>query len=113
MGFFDSIFKSKYENLEVSDFKSRIQDKGDNAVILDVRTIREVKEGAIEGHVHMDFYNDFENQAKTLNPEKHYFVYCRSGNRSGQACQLLHDLGFKNVSNLSGGYMAWARKYGR
>ena len=40
-----------------------------------------------------------------MNKDKTYFVYCRSGNRSGQACKLMGDLGFKNLYNLSGGIM--------
>jgi rhodanese-related sulfurtransferase len=34
-------------------------------------------------------------------------VYCRSGNRSGQACMILEQLGFTNVSNLQGGMLEW------
>ena len=36
--------------------------------------------------------------------------YCRSGNRSGQACQLLEMMGFTNTRNLEGGMLAWKEK---
>jgi rhodanese-related sulfurtransferase len=36
--------------------------------------------------------------------------YCRSGNRSGQACQILDMLGFTNTKNLQGGMLAWQSK---
>jgi rhodanese-related sulfurtransferase len=39
-------------------------------------------------------------------------VYCRSGNRSGQAALILETLGFTNTKNLSGGMMAWQQKFG-
>ena len=36
--------------------------------------------------------------------------YCRSGNRSGQACQMLDMMGFTNTKNLEGGMLAWKEK---
>ena len=39
--------------------------------------------------------------------DKNYYVYCRSGNRSGQACKIMNQLGFKNAYNLIGGMMQW------
>lgn len=39
--------------------------------------------------------------------------YCRSGNRSMQACLMLETFGFTNVKNLAGGMMDWQQKYGR
>jgi rhodanese-related sulfurtransferase len=38
--------------------------------------------------------------------------YCRSGNRSGQACLILESLGFSNTKNLAGGMLRWQEKYG-
>ncbi len=38
--------------------------------------------------------------------------YCRSGQRSMQACMMLESMGFTNVSNLSGGMLAWQDAYG-
>ena len=39
-------------------------------------------------------------------------VYCRSGNRSGQACQYLEMQGFTNAINLTGGMLAWRERFG-
>ena len=39
------------------------------------------------------------------------YVYCRSGNRSGQACLMLEPYGFKDIINVSGGMLAWQEKY--
>ena len=39
--------------------------------------------------------------------------YCRSGNRSGQACMMLETFGFMNTKNLAGGMLAWTEKFGR
>ena len=39
------------------------------------------------------------------------YVYCRSGNRSGQACSMLEPYGFKDIINVSGGMLAWQEKF--
>jgi len=39
-------------------------------------------------------------------------VYCRSGNRSGQAAMMLETFGFTDVKNLTGGMLAWKERFG-
>jgi rhodanese-related sulfurtransferase len=55
-----------------------------------------------------DLPNQLE-QIETLK-EQEIIVYCRSGNRSGMACQFLRNQGFTNVRNMTGGIMQWARE---
>jgi rhodanese-related sulfurtransferase len=83
-----------------------------NAVIIDARTPRECAEGIIENAIMIDFLDapNFKSEIEKLDKDKNYYVYCRSGNRSGQACQLLDGLGIKNTYNLSGGMLAWTGK---
>jgi len=77
-------------------------------VILDVRTPDEFSEAHLEGAVLVDFYDeDFADQLGALDPDVPYLVYCRSGNRSGQATALMKDLGFADVANVDGGITAW------
>ena len=45
--------------------------------------------------------------------EDEVICYCRSGNRSGQACLILDMAGFKNTKNLTGGMVAWQEKFGK
>lgn len=80
-----------------------------NAVILDVRTSDEVADGIIPNALHIDIYKgqEFINEIEELDKSKHYYVYCRSGNRSGQACQIMEQLGFENAYNLEGGMLEW------
>ncbi len=81
----------------------------DEAIIIDVRTDAEFQAGYIPGALQIDIFNGavFLKRAKELDPEKNYYLYCRSGARSGQACMLLNSVGVKNAYNLKGGIMEW------
>lgn len=81
-----------------------------NAVVLDVRTDAEVAEGIIQNAIHIDIHQGqaFVNALEALDKSKNYYVYCRSGNRSGQACNIMEQLGFNNAYNLEGGMLEWA-----
>lgn len=80
-----------------------------DAVVLDVRTEEEVEEGFIPGMINYDIREGqgFLDNLKKLDTNKNYYVYCRSGARSGQACQIMDQQGFKNAYNLIGGFMNW------
>ena len=96
-----------YENLYVDDFKEQFEGN-DNAVVLDVRTPEEVAEGAIEGATKINFFDsNFAEQVDKLDKSKAYFIYCRSGRRSANACNIMAEKGFEKLYNLEGGYMAW------
>lgn len=84
-------------------------EKDDNAVILDVRTPEEVEEGYIPGAINIDIYlgQEFLDEVEKLDKSKNFYVYCRSGNRSGQACAILNSIGVQNTYNLVGGFMDW------
>ncbi len=83
--------------------------KDASAVILDVRTLEEVEEGIIPNAIHIDIYKGqgFIDEVAQLDKSKNYYVYCRSGGRSAQACTLMDDLGFKQTFNLLEGYSQW------
>ena len=81
----------------------------DNAFILDVRTDAEVEEGIIPEAKQIDIYKGqgFLQEVEALDKSKNYYIYCRSGNRSGQACSIMNQLGFENTYNLVGGFNDW------
>ncbi|MEM8765524.1 MAG: rhodanese-like domain-containing protein [Bacteroidota bacterium] len=81
----------------------------ENAFILDVRTPEEWEEGYIPGAHHIDIYlgQGFLDEVDKLDKSKNFYVYCRSGNRSGQACALMNNMGIANAYNLMGGFMNW------
>ncbi len=102
--------KTIYMNLSAKDFAQKIEEyKNDpNTIILDVRTQDEFNQGHIEGAQNLDFYSPlFANELNSLDKNKRYFIYCRSGNRSGQTMQLMKQLGFKEVYNLQYGIKDW------
>lgn len=77
-------------------------------IILDVRTPEEYSEGHIEGAINIDYYaDDFENKLDELDKGKTYLVYCRTGSRSASARDIMTDLGFKNIYNMTGGISDW------
>ena len=70
------------------------------AVVIDVRTPAEFASGHLEGAVNIDVQSaDFEARVSELDPAGTYFVYCRSGNRSGQAIARMQALGFADLTN--------------
>ena len=79
-----------------------------DVIVLDIRTPEEYREGVIEGAVNIDFYApDFADQLAALDPSAEYVVYCRSGNRSGEAMSTFADLEFQQVSEIDGGIVNW------
>ncbi|KAA2216028.1 MULTISPECIES: rhodanese-like domain-containing protein [Maribacter] len=95
-------------DLSQEEWASRLA-QDDNAIILDVRTDTEVEEGFIPNSVNIDIYKGqgFIDELEKMDKSKNYYVYCRSGNRSGQACAIMNSLGFENAFNLEGGFMNW------
>ncbi len=70
-------------------------------IILDVRTSEEFVASHIKGAHHLDWYRpDFKETVSTFDKKVSYKLYCRSGNRSGQALQLMSSLGFLDLENL-------------
>lgn len=82
--------------------------RGDDYVLLDVRTPEEVMDGYINGAVHIDIKaEDFESRISKLDKSKTYYVYCASGARSAKASQIMLDMGFNDVYSVKGGIRAW------
>jgi rhodanese-related sulfurtransferase len=80
-----------------------------NAVLVDVRSPMEYHEEHIPDAQLINLMGpDFAQQVSELDPEKTYYVYCRSGNRSATACGYMAQKGFKDLYNLAGGLSAWS-----
>jgi len=79
-------------------------------MILDVRTNKEYERGHIPGALHVPL-SDIGDKIKKLKKDKELVVYCQSGNRSIWAIKRLMGMGYKNLFNLKGGYLAWKRTH--
>ena len=97
-------------NISIEEVRARLE-AGEKLNLVDVREPHEHAEFNIGGTLlplgqvatmQVDAIEDLKDEE--------VIVYCRSGNRSGQACQVLNMLGFKNVKNLTGGMLAWQAK---
>lgn len=101
------------ENITAEEVKQRL-DNGEKLNLVDVREPHERADFNIGGiHIplgqiqtmQIDDIEDLKNEEVIL--------YCRSGNRSGQAAMFLDAMGFTNTKNLVGGMLNWENVYGR
>ena len=96
----------KKRTLSEKKFTRKLHKK--DALLLDVRTAAEFKEGHLPGAENIDVQlPDFEDKIANLDKEKTILVYCKSGRRSAKALQILHKAGFKKAYHLKGGYTDW------
>ena len=95
-------------NLPQEDWKTKLENDSD-AIVLDVRTEDEWNEGIIPNAVLNDIYKGqgFLYKLDELDKSKNYYVYCKSGVRSAQACAIMNQMGFETTYNLEGGFMKW------
>jgi rhodanese-related sulfurtransferase len=96
----------KLRNVDNATFAAEMKAK--NVVIIDMRTPSEVKSGFIPGAINLDVYDpEFKAKLQKLDKSKKYMVYCRSGARSSNGGNMMLQMGFKEVVNLSRGMMGW------
>lgn len=100
------------QTITVEDLKAKL-DAGEQIHLVDVREPHEHAEFNIGGillplgkvqTMQVDEIEDLKDET--------IYVYCRSGNRSGQACLILGTMGFQNLVNVTGGMLAWQEKHG-
>lgn len=95
MGIFNMF--SKNINEGVRDFGSV-----SGAVLLDVRTEEEYREGHIPGSMNVPLQNIGTISDRLTSKDTPVFVYCYSGSRSSQAVNMLKRMGYTNVRNIGG-----------
>ena len=76
---------------------------GSETIVIDVRTPAEYSEGHLDGAVNIDVQDaNFGTILSQLPTDGEYVVYCRSGNRSAQAVEIMKAAGFTNVVDAGG-----------
>ena len=101
------------QNITVEELKSRLA-AGENVNLVDVREPHENAEFNIGGTlIPLGKIKSMSVEELEDLKEEELICYCRSGNRSGQACLILDTLGFKNTKNLVGGMLAWEERFGK
>jgi rhodanese-related sulfurtransferase len=100
---------SGYTNISPQELQTKLEQNQQQLTLLDVRTRREIAQaGEIANSQNIDYYDpEFEQKILELDPNQTYVVYCRSGQRSVRAAQIMSDNGFENLYNLAGGINAW------
>jgi phage shock protein E len=110
MSLFGSIFGAATagNKLSAADFMEKYNGNKSQSVVLDVRTPGEFAGGHLSIAKNSDFMGGkFASDMEKMDKSKTYFLYCASGNRSGQAARMMEQAGFENVYNV-GGYGAVA-----
>ncbi|WP_276371323.1 rhodanese-like domain-containing protein [Chryseolinea sp. H1M3-3] len=95
-----------YSSLSGREFKEKFLNTK-KPVLIDVRTASEYSSGTIKGSKNIDIMSPrFKDAISKLDKTVEYFIFCRSGGRSAQACSIMAKEGFK-VNNLKGGVGEW------
>ena len=98
----------KKMDLSQKDWVSQ-QEQDSDVVIIDVRSAEEFDSGHLPNAQLLNIQDPqaFMDGIGALDVKKSYYVYCRSGARSAQACLLMNQQGLKNSYNLLGGILEW------
>lgn len=90
--------------LESDEFLEAISKKKNQ--LIDVRTGQEFKSGHLKNAINLNFFDQgtFRKGLEKLNKQADVYVYCRSGNRSKSAAELMAKMGFEKIYDLKRGY---------
>ncbi len=99
--------ETDYGEVTVEQARELIE-KNSPLVILDVRTIQEFEDGHIEGATNIPV-DELEQRLEELDKNDETLVYCRTGNRSTRAVQILRENGFNKIYHMADGIVGWER----
>ena len=102
---FKKLLKKIYRHKEDISVKEMLEiiKTNDNAILLDVRSVQEYKEGHVVGSINIPLYDLKQEALSKINKESIIIVYCSAGIRSRKSIQILKKLEYKNLYNIEGG----------
>lgn len=99
-------------DITVEEIKARM-DAGEKLNLIDCREPHEYAEFNIGARlIPLGRFQSMQLDELEDMKEEEVIIHCRSGSRSGQACLLLDQMGFKNTKNVIGGMLDWQAKFG-
>lgn len=104
---------SRFSDVTIERARELVQARSEKSdfIVLDVRTPEEFAEGHLPGAVNVNALgSDFEARVGKLDRARTYLVYCRTGNRSARAVQVLSRMGFRSVYHMFEGIMGWYKR---
>ncbi len=108
---------AEIKSVNAEELKQQLDNE--EIILVDVRSKDVIEaEGQIEGSIHvprdmLEFHADQRPdnplRKEELNPEKKIVVYCGVGGQGTLSTKTLQDMGYSDVSNLTGGTKAWVK----
>jgi phage shock protein E len=111
MSFLNRLFggsAASHSLVSPADYKARYMADATSHTLVDVRTAEEFNEGYIPGAINISL-QELQQKIDSIPKDKPVIVYCRSGNRSSFAVNILQQAGYTEVYDL-GGIIDWARQ---
>ncbi len=105
LSFMGVLFAQK--NVTVDEAKALIK-KEKKLIVVDVRTPREFEAFHLDNAIMIDYYSPtFKQDLAKLSKKQPILLYCRTGRRSGEALQMMKEMGYTKVYNMLGGITQW------
>jgi rhodanese-related sulfurtransferase len=101
----------KYTVLAPSEFLLKIQSTP-NAVIIDVRAVKDYKKSRIKGAINIPYpvKDEYFISPSSISTDKSLFIYCYAGFSSKKSAIVFYNKGFRNNYSLEGGFAKWRHK---
>jgi len=106
----EQIVQSIREDISVEKAYEMIKNSNhdENLVLIDVRTPQQYEQVHLQNTILINYRDpNFKTEISKLDKNRTYIVHCRSGKRSGKACEIMQETGFKEVYNVAGGILEW------